>query len=121
MTGLGARSIFGLTGFVVLMSAGQVLFKLAADSLPPLTRLASVPALLHNWWLWMAFALYGGATLLWVALLQRLPLSVAYPFVAVSFVTVPLVAAVLFHEPLTLRYAAGVALILAGIYLVQVG
>ena len=55
--------------------------------------------------------------MLWVFLLKTVPLSTAYPFVALGFVLVPAAAAMLFDEPLSGRYILGVSCILIGIYL----
>jgi drug/metabolite transporter (DMT)-like permease len=62
--------------------------------------------------------LYGVTTLLWVYLLHELPLSRAYPFMALAFALVPLLSWFFFREGLDLRYGAGLALMLFGLYLV---
>ena len=64
---------------------------------------------------WVAVALYAGATLLWVRILTTVPLSRAYPFVALAFVLVPAAGYMFFGEPITLRYALGTALIVIGV------
>ena len=93
-----------------------MLFKQAALSLPAIDRVGALVAIARNPWIWAAGALYGVAVVLWVAILQKLPLSIAYPFVALSFVVVPLAAALFFHESLSLKTLSGAVLILAGIY-----
>ncbi|MCK9992070.1 MAG: hypothetical protein Dbin4_00590, partial [Alphaproteobacteria bacterium] len=60
---------------------------------------------------------YGGATLAWIYLLRQVPLNLAYPFFALSFLFVPLLSTVIFTEPFTLRMAAGSAVIVFGVYL----
>lgn len=62
-----------------------------------------------------SFALYAAATLLWIQLLRQVDLSRAYPFMALSFVLVPLLAALFFGERLSAPYLAGVALIVGGV------
>lgn len=109
---MSARYIL-LIGFTLLMSSGQMLFKIAADS----GQSRPLPAALMNGWLAAALALYGGATLLWVYILRTTPLSVAYPFAALSFVIVPIGAWTFFGEVLSWRYAAGMLLIILGILL----
>ncbi|MEJ0070479.1 MAG: EamA family transporter [Pseudomonadota bacterium] len=108
-----------LSGFVLLLAAGQILFKRAAETAPPLHGLAALPALALNLYIWAAVALYGAATLLWIFLLQREPLSRAYPFVALRFVVVPALAWLLLNEEITPFYLAGTALVLAGIWLTR--
>lgn len=65
-----------------------------------------------------AGALYVGATGAWIWLLRTLPLSRAYPFMAVSFIVVPLLSWLLLGERLSPAYLAGVALVSAGIVVV---
>lgn len=62
-------------------------------------------------------ALYGAATLVWIWLLSKMPLSQAYPFMALGFVLVPLASAYFFGEQLHLKYWAGMACIIGGILL----
>ena len=56
-----------------------------------------------------------GASLLWVRFLTTVTLSRAYPFAALAFVLVPAAGYLFFHEPITLRYALGTALIVVGV------
>ncbi len=108
-------NMVGLSAFAFILGAGQLLFKAAADRAPALTRWADIPGLVTQPLLWLALALYGFATLLWIYLLQRVPLSEAYPFAALAFVLVPLGAAALFGERLSSAHFVGSALIVAGI------
>lgn len=102
-----------LLGFSLLMATGQMLFKIAADA----GQGRPMPQALINGWLMLALVLYGAATLLWVFILRSTPLSIAYPFAALSFVIVPIGAWAIFGEPLGWRYAAGMVLIIGGILL----
>ena len=104
--------------FVLMMSGGQVLFKLAAMRGPALSDLGSAFAMLTSGVTLAALALYGLATLLWIHLLQELPLSLAYPFVAAAFVIVPIAAFWLFREPISLRYLIGSGFIVVGIIII---
>ena len=100
--------------FTVTLAVGQLLFKLVAgraDWSRPGETLALDPAL------WLALIFYGGATVLWVWILKQVPLTLAYPFVAVGFILVPFGAWAFFGEPITWRYTAGVGLIVAGVVL----
>lgn len=102
-----------LCSFSLIMAAGQMLFKLAANS----SAGRPMPLALLNGWLITAVALYGAATLLWFYILRSTPLSIAYPFAALSFVIVPLGAWAFFGETLSWRYSIGMLLIVAGILL----
>ena len=59
--------------------------------------------------------LYASLSAFWVWLLTTIPLSRAYPFVALSFTLTLLAGVVIFGEPLTGRLLAGGALILIGL------
>lgn len=103
-----------LTGTVLALAAGQVLFKLAASRLS--ADGMSVPALFTNIPLWVALLVYGGATIAWLLLLRELPLSVAYPFVALAFFIVPLLSWLLLGEAISSSQWLGAALIVAGVW-----
>ena len=103
-----------------LLSAGQFFFKkssgsLAVDSLPRL-----VGSLLVNPYFWIALFIYAAATVLWVFILSRVPLSRAMPFVALTFAIVPIVSVVALGEKLNLAYWIGVAVIAVGVYMTVV-
>jgi drug/metabolite transporter (DMT)-like permease len=110
-----ARQLIELLCFPVAIAAGQILFKRAASQITSgvggswLFEVARLPTI------WVAVAMYAGATLLWVRILTTVPLSRAYPFAAVAFVLVPAAGYLFFHEPITIRYAVGAALIFIGV------
>lgn len=94
------------------ISIGQLLFKKAAAALPAHPAWSDW---VFNGWLAAACVLYAGATLLWVWVLRSAPLQLAYPFMALAFLLVPLLAWIFLQEPLHVRTLAGGALILAGV------
>ena len=99
---------------VIGISIGQMLFKKAAPMLPP------QPALMDwflNTWLISALGLYGVTTLAWVWVLRVAPLHLAYPFMGLAFVIVPILGAVFLREPIAWQTIGGGALILVGIAL----
>src|SRR6187455_2343726 len=98
---------------VAAIAGGQILFKLAARAGE--ASAAAFPWDILNAWLIAALAVYGAATLLWVWLLKTLPLNVAYPFVGLAFVIVPILGALLLGEALDWRHLAGGILITAGV------
>src|SRR5665213_707789 len=65
---------------IAMLCAGQLLFRQSALSVPPLSTVAGLLGLARNPAFLVALALYGGATVLWVGVLQQVPLSRAYPF-----------------------------------------
>jgi drug/metabolite transporter (DMT)-like permease len=115
MTAWTLRQLAELLSFPVAIATGQILFKRAATQIDPaagnywLLQLLTMPTM------WLALALYGGATVLWVKILTTVPLSRAYPFVALAFVLVPAAGFVFFHESITTRYVIGAGLIVFGV------
>lgn len=107
--------IGALLGISALLAAGQSLFKLSALSLHGAGQTGGLFSLVTIPSFWLALALYGLGTLLWIVVLQTVPLSRAYPFMALAFVIVPLLAVVIFKESLSLTYLVGAALIVAGV------
>jgi drug/metabolite transporter (DMT)-like permease len=61
---------------------------------------------------------YFATTFLWIWLLRTVPLSVAYPFMALAFLFVPIMGATFLGEPLTVRSVIGAALIITGIWVI---
>ena len=52
---------------------------------------------------------------LWLLVLQNVPVGIAYPMLSLNFVWVTLAAVKLWHEPVSLRHWCGVAFIIGGI------
>ncbi|MCF6102124.1 transporter [Mesorhizobium muleiense] len=118
---MGVYSFPVLAGLVLtplLISAGQVLFKLTSARAGG-TDVPSVLALFADPYLIAAFAIYGFGTIVWIYVLKSVPLTVAYPFMALTFCAVPLLAWSLLGEQLSLRYGLGAALIIAGLLVVN--
>ena len=110
-----SKLTLGLTLLCVLcISLGQILFKKAASGLP---TPATWQAFAFNGWLLTSLALYGLTTLGWVWILRVVPLHLAYPFMGLAFLFVPMLGWFFLNEPLSWRTLAGGALILAGVAL----
>jgi undecaprenyl phosphate-alpha-L-ara4N flippase subunit ArnE len=101
----------------LLTCGGQLCQKQAALSwqLPPEVRRGVTLR-----WLALAVLLLGLGMAVWLNVLQRLPLSLAYPTLSLNFVLVTLAARWLFNEPTTARHWYGVASIMLGILLMSI-
>lgn len=110
-----------LVAFSVLLASGQILFKYTAQSSPEMNSMSALLLLFRSPSMWAAVVLYGLATLLWIYILQQIPLSRAYPFVALGFILVPLAGLFLFDEVVPRIYWFGVLLIISGIYFAALG
>lgn len=81
---------------------------------------AGVPsfiAQLFDWRTLLGFVLYGGAAVLYIVALRRIPLSRALPCTAISYVAAALIGHYAFHEPLGGAQIAAIALICGGVML----
>lgn len=112
---LSLSHIIQLLSFALLMACGQILFKFSAITSPSVTSIDGLTGLVTNFWFWLALTLYAIATLLWILILQTVPLSLAYPFVSLGFIIVPLGSYFLFKEPINFYYIIGTILIIAGL------
>ena len=72
---------------------------------------------LRSPWLWLALAALGAGLLVWLLVLQRLEVGVAYPMLSLNFVLITLIARFLFHEAIDCRHWMGVALVIGGVIL----
>ena len=109
-----------LTAYAGGMSAGQLLFKMAANyGTVNVGVVGRLLPLCYNLYFLSALVLYAGFAFLWVWILSFTPLSRAYPFVALAFALTPLLAGSLFGETISLRLIIGLLLILRGLFFVS--
>ncbi|WP_137896560.1 EamA family transporter [Ramlibacter sp. 2FC] len=107
---------------VLISAAAQVLLKLgmtrpAADGLAPAGWLATYLQALASPLVWAGLLLYGLSVPLWLWVLSRLDVSLAYPMVSLGFVVTLAVGVLFLGEPFSWLRGAGCALILAGVAL----
>jgi multidrug transporter EmrE-like cation transporter len=101
---LGAGIVAGI--------AGQMLLKAGADA-PTLVAQVLRPSSL------LGLALYGSAAFMYMFALRKIPVSVAFPSVSLSYAIVAVLAYFLFGEPFGLKQAGGIALIIGGVMLIN--
>jgi drug/metabolite transporter (DMT)-like permease len=117
---LSLTQVAVLCAYAAVMAGGQILFKVAALRFAGDAPLADrIVGLLQNWVFLLAMGLYLALAVLWVWILSFTPLSRAYPFVALAFAITPVLASLLFAEPMTVRLAIGIVVILCGLILVS--
>ena len=110
--------IISLAAFSVLLSTGQILFKQTAKMIPKGPIVDNWHSILGIPWLWSALLLYGIATILWIQILRTVPLSHAYPFVAIGYILIPLASRYLFDEIFSYQYVLGTFVILIGLAII---
>ncbi len=72
---------------------------------------------LFRWQTILGLGCYGGAALLYIIALRKIPMSVALPCTAASYVVIALVGYFMFGESLGTQKLAAIALISAGVVL----
>lgn len=70
---------------------------------------------LFDWRTLVGLGLYGGAALLYIFSLRRIPMSVALPINAASYIAAALIGHFGFQEPLGLMHGFALALIAVGV------
>ncbi|TRV70287.1 MAG: hypothetical protein EWV52_16770 [Microcystis panniformis Mp_MB_F_20051200_S6D] len=102
----------------ILSSIGQILLKLAmnrhgeiAFNVSGILRLLLEPVLL------VALMLYASTLLMWLYILSKYPLSVAYPMLAATYVLVPLMSIYFFGDRIGDLQIIGIATIIIGLFI----
>ncbi|MGG6461973.1 EamA family transporter [Solilutibacter silvestris] len=113
-------NILVLIAIVIAASIGQVLLKLAVAGVKHENSMQWL-SLLHNVYFWGGVLTYGLTSIAWLWALKTFPLSKAYPMLALTFVTVPLLAHLCFGETIKPINAVGIAVIVIGVILVNSG
>jgi small multidrug resistance pump len=93
--------------------AGQTLLKAGASA-------PSFVAQLFDLRTMIGLGLYGGSAMLYIVALRRIPMSVALPCTAVSYVAAALIGHYAFAEPLSVAKVAGIAMICGGVLMLTV-
>ncbi len=97
-----------LVAAIATSMAGQALLKAGAGAAGFVAQLLDPRTI-------AGLGLYGGAALLYIVALRRIPLSVALPCTAISYIAAVLIGHYAFGEPVTRLHAAGVGFIAIGV------
>jgi small multidrug resistance pump len=95
---------------IVTSMAGQTLLKAGAGASGFFAQLFDPRTM-------VGLVLYGGAALLYIVALRRIPMSVALPCTAVSYVAAAFIGHFAFAEPMGMQQIGALALIFAGVML----
>jgi multidrug transporter EmrE-like cation transporter len=114
--------VFGIVFASVTLSAlGQTAFKLGVSRTEisdAATFIVKAMSFVFSPFVLLGLTLYAVGTVLWLFALRQLDLSVAYPFVAMSFVMVALSSVVFLGETLDPMRIVGLSLIILGILVI---
>jgi uncharacterized membrane protein len=108
--GIWAIALFSIS----LSASAQVLMKIGMSST---TADASIMEAATNYYVLSGFAAYGIGAVLWLKVLSRVELSLAYPLVSLAFVLVAILSWLVLGERLSPSRIIGIALIVAGVTL----
>jgi len=108
------KSWYFLASAIAITMVGQSLLKAGAGRHDFIAQLT-------DWRTLLGLCLYGGSAILYIVALRRIPMSVAMPCTAVSYVAATLIGHFFFGEPITAATIGAVLLISSGVALLAVG
>lgn len=100
-----------LAAGILLGVVGQMLLKSGASGETLIQQFLSPHSI-------VGLALYVGAAFFYMLALRKIPVSVAFPSVSLSYVVVALLAFWLYGEALSLPKIAGIAMVCVGVILI---
>ena len=112
------RDFVILLSFPAIMSVGQILFREAAVKFSGKPLIELMLGLLRSPLFHGALVFYALATGLWVWLLSRYPLALAYPIAVLAVVFTPLIDKFFFNQHLPSAYWPWLALIIGGVIVI---
>lgn len=87
---------------------------------PPLSEPVHLAlALLSNPFLWAGMASYAVSIGLWLAVLSKLQVGVAYPLLSIGYILAAVMGVAFLGESISLGRAGGILLICAGVFVVS--
>lgn len=93
-----------------MLDIGQITFSNISDNLT---------CMLANLWLWGALACYGVSVLLWIMVLSRVPVSLAFPLGSIGYVFVAIIGYLWIGESLDIYKISGILIICFGIFVLS--
>lgn len=104
--------------FPAVMSFGQILFREVAikQAGKPLLEILAGVAVTPLFYVALTF--YAFATILWIWLLTKYPLTIAYPIAVLAVIFAPLIDKFFFRHPISNGYWFGIALIICGVQVI---
>ena len=105
-----------LASSMLLAILGQFFLKkgVLASTLTP--SIESILKTLLSPLILLGLIIYGASAIIWLFVLQRFPLSVAYPALSLTYIVVVAISVVLLKEPVTPSKVVGLLFIVIGVY-----
>ena len=112
-TALTGASLAWLAFCVASETGQQLCFKAGANRIPE--NRGAVRGALVQPLIWAGVAIWVAEVFAWILVLQRAPLSLAYPVMAMVYVGVPVCGVLFLNEQMTRRQIGGASLIAVGV------
>lgn len=100
-----------------LAIVGQFLLKKGVVSADLAPTIKSVSKTIFSPLVLAGFISYGISSIIWLFVLQKFPLSIAYPALSLTYVAIVILSILIFKEPFTIYKSAGIIFIILGVYL----
>jgi|SRR3990167_10234573 len=107
---------FLLGSSMILAILGQFLLKKGVIASTLVPSIGSFLKTVFSPIVFLGFVVYGISAILWLFVLQKFPLSVAYPALSLTYVVVVILSVFLLKEPINSFKIAGMLLIILGVY-----
>lgn len=126
-SGLDLATVLTLVLAVSLATAGQLLLKAGMTDIGEITGIGPghlvglIGSVLTTWKALLGLVCFVGSSVFWLVVLSRVPLSTAYPFVALSYLIILGFSTIVLHERPPLLTWSGAGLIMTGIVLIGFG
>lgn len=110
---------------VTFNAIAQTLLRRAMVTVGPMVN-AAAPVetgvvFLRSGALWLGLIAFGLSLLIWLYVLARLPVGVAYPMASLGYVAAAVIGALFLGEPVRLLQVAGIGVICLGVFILARG
>lgn len=112
-------NILGLASVTFMLAVGQALFKQIGVSIRGVPIPEASVLVLRQPLFYVSLLIYGFATLLWIWILSRVPLSQAYPWVALTIFLVAIFGWWFFRERPSPAFWLGLLFVMVGVVITQ--
>ena len=108
-------------GCSLMLACGQLIWKIGLDKLQvkALLSLEGIKKAVLSPYIWGGMGIYIVATVIWLNVLSKLPLSVAYPLMSAAYVFGLILAKTFLGEAISVTRWIGVFVIVTGLILVS--
>ena len=103
---------------MLMAIAGQFFLKKGVLSSTLTPNIESVVRTLLSPYILFGFSFYGASSIIWLFVLQKFPLSVAYPALSLTYIAIVILSVVVLKESVSGMKIIGIILIVSGVSLI---